>query len=298
MRRNLENLPIREGMQSDLATRSDITAFQVFISRYGSAIESARARSEDIETIIYSNFYALNIDARVFESNADFVQKKREYEEEIGSVIDDVRHVSTSGKIELVESMLADGWLYLKTVRGISSQSRIGRMYYNVRPEALPSFYIDFVQNCYHQGLPIDSKIRSKVSVEDFNRTDKMVVYFGEEHERNMVALTREFYGQNPSVFMNDRVRFGAYIPDEKGVLMRGVAIGEDPGENESFGGVRAKILASMLEQARVQGISMQDSRAVLQLFQAECQKHHVDPYHAAFGDSANSFSLIRGLQK
>jgi hypothetical protein len=142
-------------------------------------------------------------------------------------------------------------------------------------------------------------KIPLKMTDADIKRFDKMIVYFNEQNERALVEMVQILYHENDTVFFAPGARFGAAVPNSSGRPMRGVAFGEDPGiSHESFGGIRAKILAEVYTRALSEKISFNATPAIVRLFQDACRAHHVDPSHAAFNDDKKTFPYIRSLQR
>jgi hypothetical protein len=292
----------REYPPLDLATRAELSRFQVFVQRYAGHIDQLVRGGRQLDRLMYTLFYAQDVEFQPNGFGREGDSVRREYDEEVEDMVRDVRGLiekqEKSGMLMLKEAFLKENWLYL-SVHGGLQQERVGRMYFNIHPEALPSFYMDVVDRLLAADLSADAKIPLKMTDADIKRFDKMIVYFNEQNERALVEMVQILYHENDTVFFAPGARFGAAVPDSSGRPMRGVAFGEDPGiSHESFGGIRAKILAEVYTRALSEKISFNATPAIVRLFQDACRAHHVDPSHAAFNDDKKTFPYIRSLQR
>ena len=285
----------------DKKTFNDLKDFQGFVIRHEKLIDEtfqeAKKRGRELSDVIYDLFYSEDIDAREYKNDQRFADVKKHYDRAAKDLLD--RFLALAKKyeqtpnppIQASTSSIEAGWIYFK-VAGGASRKKMGRMYLNIKPEYLPSFYEAILPEFNKQGVGVDAKIPKTASLDDFNRKDKMVIYFDEHDQQKLLEIIQRFHQDNAHTFIPKTVRFAAEIVDDHGFVMGGVGFGAEPSKGEgSFGDVRSKILAEVYP-------ILKDRNALagkaLETFLASCQKHGVDRTNPAFNNDPNSFSVIR----
>jgi hypothetical protein len=134
-----------------------------------------------------------------------------------------------------------------------------------------------------------------------FNRFDKMVIYFDAEEEKEALRVLENLYQKNLEAFDEGIPRFTAEVKNQKGEKMIGIGFGQEPVlENESFGTVRAKILAEVYLDAQYSGHHVFDPDFDFEeSFRRACLKYQVDPQNPAFnlGGSEKFPELMRRMR-
>ena len=182
-------------------------------------------------------------------------------------------------------------------------EGKEGRIYLNLKPKEVSSFFSKAVEAFQSAGLHIRTKIPREGNAETFNRFDKMVVYFSEKEEEKVVEVLENLYNQD--AFDEDTPAFTGEIRDKKGEVMRGIGFGEKPSiPHVSFGQIRSRILSVVYRQAKDSGLEVYDPEFDFKKhFQEACKKHNVNPDNPAFNLSTTAEEFVgtrerMGLQK
>jgi hypothetical protein len=153
-------------------------------------------------------------------------------------------------------------------------------------------FFRQVVEVFRKENLHSRMKIHLRGDADTFNRLDKMVVYFDEDEGQRVLQVLESLCHDNPEVFDETGTpRFTAEVRDKKGKSMKGIGFAEEPPfRNESFGTIRAKILAEVYLDAKYSGLSVYNSRFDFESsFRRACMKYQVDPQNPAFNLSQDT---------
>lgn len=273
-------------------------------------IERLEATGLSTDDAIYEEFYSTDGPGRFKdEKDPTFISLKQNYDAQIGQLDGWVSNMQSwleknhniLGMIPSNE-MRKKGWMYLKGNGGFDHGKPIGRAYLNVKPESSPQVFAQLFEKLRTSGINFEMKLPLSGSVQDFNRVDQIVIYFNDKGEKELLQALKESHTEHSGSFEKPTPRFTSSIQDDNGHEMSGIAFGEQPiNSHESFGDVRAKILASLYNQARAEGMSMRDPRFKLaERFQKACFEKQVNAENPAFNIAAKSgnFEAIRSASK
>lgn len=256
-------------------------------------IEQQMQRGLSLEDAIYDRFYSENWrgqkynadDPRYHELAAQFdlaVPQAEKWAREMQAWSD-----STDDRLgfNLMENQLKNDWLYVKTHGGIDTSQPVGRLYLNLNPVATPDFYTNASNKLFQEGIGADIKMTNKATPDEFNRPDKIVIYFNEGNQDQILKILNGLHDEYNQYFMDEVPKFTAQMANDQNERMQGIGFAEQPlNQRESFGGVRSKILAEVYATAQARGVSVNDrSFPIAQVFKAACEKYGVDPEEAAF---------------
>lgn len=270
-----------------------IAEFREYVKKHQSEIENQLQQGRDLDELFYHDFYNSNIDNPKYRENDPVVQNLiKEYSSQVNAVRENLLRESQAGQ---GPAPMDNGyWLYVNTNGGFRNRSALGRIYFNLKPEHVGQFFYKTAKAFYDAGLHSQMKIPMIGNAEAFNRLDKMVVYFDEEEEQKVLQILENLYRSNPEAFDETGTpRFTAEIKNQRGEKMAGIGFAEEPPfRNESFGSIRAKILADVYIEARNLRRSISDRNFDFEAaFRRACLKYQVDPQNPAF-------NLQRGSEK
>ena len=278
-----------------------IAEFKEYVKKHQLEIERKLQQGWDLEKIFYRDFYNSNIDQPKYRKDDPTVQRLlREYSAQINKVIVDL----------LLEAQLGSGlkgwhqseyWFVLVTNGGYKENTALGRFYLNLKPEYVGKVFSQAAMAFRDAGLHIAMKIPTFGDTMTFNRFDKMIIYFDAEEEKEALQVLENLYQKNLEAFDEGIPRFTAEVKNQRGEKMIGIGFGQEPLlENESFGTVRAKILAEVYLDAQYSGHYVFDPDFDFEeSFRRACLKYQVDPQNPAFnlGGSEKFPELIRRMR-
>lgn len=284
-----------------------IAEFREYVARHHSEIERELQQGRDLEDIFYHDFYNRNIDNLKYQESDPAAQRLKEaYKKSVDAVQENlVREMNA--KIEKggsdIMPMANEYWLYCNVNGGCRGTTDLGRFYLNLKPEQAPQFYTQVVEAFRRTGLHAQMKIPRAVDADAFNRLDKMVIYFNATEEKQALRVLETLYRGNQAVFDETGIpRFTAEVCDASGKSMIGVGFAEEPPfRNESFGLIRAKVLAEVYLNAKHSGLTISDPRFDFEVsFRRACQQYQVDPINPAFNLSREpqKFEGVRKSKK
>ncbi len=265
--------------------------FQRFATEQQALIEKRAKSGESYEDIFYDLFYSQNqLGQEHRKTDPDYQRMKEKYDREAQEVLRKFLAFAEKHRNEPVpgisagEQSIKKGWVYFKVNGGAKRDGTLGRFYLNIDPERLPAFYEEILPDFFRERAGVDAKISGTASPQDFNRQDKMVIYFNAAEEDQVLAIIERKYKENPGAFLKGIPRFTAEICDDHGFVMEGVGFGEEPAGagGKSFGDVRSKILAEVYEASQRDGYPLSDPKS-LEAFRKACEHRGVDPSNAAF---------------
>ncbi len=262
-----------------------IAEFREYVKKHQPEIEKELQQGRDLDELFYHDFYNRNIDQLKYKENDPTVQRlAQEYSVQIEAVSDNLLREAQKGR----DLVLMDNsyWVYCDINGGVRNQSALGRFYFNIKPEYVGQIFSKTAEAFCEAGLHSQMKMPMVGDAETFNRFDKMVIYFDNEEERKVLQVLENLYHSNPEAFDDTGIpRFTAEIKNQRGEKMVGVGFAEEtPFRNQSFGIIRAKILADVYIEARDSHRSIFDSSFDFEsAFRRVCLKYQVDPQNPAF---------------
>jgi hypothetical protein len=280
-----------------------IIEFINFVKQHRQDIERELAFVNNLSDFIYYKFYSANIGEIRYRIDDPAVQELIEdYNNQINDVREKLKEVNLKedlNKKGLSINIIEKGyWFYVKINGGLPKKAVIGRFYLNLKPEYLIQFFYNAVITFTNEGLHCEMKIPREGRVDDFNRFDKMVIYFHADEEQKVLKVLEKLYEENPEAFNTDISPFTAEVKNSQGEIMSGIGFGEEPLIlNTSFGIIRSQILAEVYNEAKKAGLSIDDPRFDFEsAFRKACLRYKVDPQNPAFNLRQDSkiFSEIR----
>jgi hypothetical protein len=287
--------PSKEQIESQEASperERAIAAFKEYVKKHQPEIERELQQGRDLDEIFYHDFYNNNIDQPKYREDDPAVQRlTREHSTQINAIRENLLREAQRGRGLM--PMDNGYWLYCNTNGGYRNQVALGRFYFNLKPEYVGQFFSQAARAFRDAGLHSQMKIPMCGDASTFNRLDKMVIYFDAEEEKEALQVLDNLYQNNLEMFDEGTPRFTADVKNQRGEKMTGIGFGEEPlSSNESFGGMRAKILAYVYTEARNSRRSISDPNFDFEsAFRRACLKYQVDPQNPAF-------NLQRGQEK
>lgn len=274
-------------------TERDIAAFREYVKKHQPEIERELQQGRDLYELFYDDFYNNNIDNPKYKEGDPAVQRlAREYSVQINAARENLLREAQRGRGLTPKD---NGyWLYCNTNGGFRNQAALGRFYFNLKLEHVGRVFSKTAEAFRGAGLHSQMKIPMAGDARKFNRLDKMVVYFDAEEEQKVLQVLENLYRSNPEAFDETGTpRFTAEVKNQRGEKMAGIGFAEEPPfRNESFGSIRAKVLADVYIEARNSRRSINDPNFDFEsAFRRVCLKYQVDPQNPAF-------NLQRGQEK
>ncbi len=278
-----------------------IAEFKEYIKKHQSEIDKQLQQGRNLAKFFYHNFYNKNIDKAKYKENDPAIQKlAREYTAQIKIIRENLlREAQKEHNLMLAND---NYWLYCDINGGFFNKTALGKFYLNLKPEYVGRIFLKTIREFSKAGLHSSMKIPTIGNVATFNRFDKMVIYFNPEEEREVLRALENIYSNNLEAFDKTGIpRFTAEIKNQKGEKMVGVGFGEEPPfHNESFGTIRAKILADIYLKARKSHNSILNPDFDFEsTFRRICTNYQVDPQNPAFNlrkDSKNFSELKKRI--
>lgn len=262
-----------------------IAEFQAYVKKHQPEIERELQQGRDLGELFYHDFYNKNIDELKYREGDLVVQQlKKEYAESVKAVQEKLLQEGESGR-DLVP-MDNGYWLYCNVNGGFRNKEGLGRFYLNLKPEHVGRFFAEANEQFLDAGLHSQMKIPLFGDADTFNRLDKMVIYFDAEEEQKTFQILENLYHSNREVFDETGTpRFTADVKNSRSVSMAGIGFAEEPPfRNESFGTIRARILAEVYLDAKYSYFSISDPQFDFESsFHRACTKYEVDPMNPAF---------------
>jgi transcriptional regulator NrdR family protein len=278
-----------------------IVEFKEYVKKHQLEIERKLQQGWDLEKIFYRDFYNRNIDRPKYRKDDPTVQRLlREYSAQINKVIVDLLREAQLGS-GLKGWHQGEYWFVFVTNGGYQKKTALGRFYLNLKPEYVGKVFSQAVMAFRDAGLHSAMKIPTFGNTMTLNRFDKMVIYFDAEEEEKALQVLENLHQKNPEAFDEGIPRFTAEVKNQRGEKMVGIGFGQEPVlENESFGTVRAKILAEVYLDAKYSGHYVFDPDFDFEeSFRRACLKYQVDPQNPAFnlGGSEKFPELMRRMR-
>jgi len=282
----------------------DIAEFRDFLRKYQEEIEKAAqeevAQQGKLADFFYYNFYNTNIDQPKYKKNDPEVQKLvKEYPDQINKVYEILYQeaVKRRGIVPIIKDYWFACHIYGGTKGGTPEKVPIGRFYLNLKPKYIVEFFEKAAIAFRNARVHVEMKIPSRGDVEEFNRLDKMVIYFRADEEKDVLKVLEDLYHNNQEAFDTGIPRFTAEVKDSMGKTMVGIGFGEEPLEKKSFGDIRSEILADEYKEYKEY---IKNNRNLNFDFEASfnklCLSYGVDPDNPAFnlGGDPNRFAELR----
>lgn len=271
---------IKQKLEDNLAVRIE---FQEFINQYKKEIEEIMQNGSlaDLANFIYSNFYNKNKETIDQLDGSEVEQKIEIYNKQL-TEIRTVIFERMSKDHRLIGANLGY-WFYLETNKGPENNNSLGRLYINPKPEIISKLILDLAQGFRDAGVKSRIKLPNWGEKSALARFDKIVVYFSAEEERKVLEILDKVYARYGDYFEEETPKCTANLHNKNGELMKGVGFGEEPKiPRESFGSLRAKILAAAYVEAEDLNLSIDDPR-FNSVFDEICERYQVDPKNLAF---------------
>jgi len=270
-----------------------IAEFREYVKKHQLEIEKELQQGRDLNEIFYHDFYNRDIDQLKYRENYPDVQRlTREYSAKIMAVRENL--LSEAKKGSNLMPMDNGYWFYCNINGNCRNQTALGRFYFNLKPEYAGQVFYKTAKAFRDAGLRSQIKIPLVGNAKAFNRFDKMVAYFDAEEEQKVLQVLENLYRDNLEAFdKTGTPRFTAEVKNKQGEKMAGVGFAEEPlFRNESFGTIRAKILADVYTEARNSRRSIIDQNFDFEsAFRMACLKYQVDYQNPAF-------NIQRGSEK
>ena len=244
-----------------------------------------------LRKIFYNEFYTGESVEQEQHDPEEVRRIERQYNRSIKSMYE---HLSQRRGIKL-DAHPKKYWFHAFIGRDLRDAD-IGRFYINIMPERAPEFFGKVAEAFKDNDIKAQMKIPLWGDINSLSRSDKMVVYFEEEDEKDALRIIENLYHTEPDSFESDIPKFSLNVKNEAGELMRGVGFAENP-ENVrySFGTVRCAVLEDVYHDAASQGVEVYDSDFDFEAsFRRACGRYGVDPENPAFNDSAGSFPAMK----
>lgn len=262
-----------------------IAEFREYIKKHQPEIERELQQGRDLDELFYHDFYNNNIDQPKYREGDPAVQRlAREYSTQINAVRENLLREAQSGRGLM--PMDNGYWLYCDINGSFRNQAALGRFYFNLKPEYVGQVFSKTAEAFRDAGLHSQMKIPMAGDARAFNRLDKMVVYFDAEEEQRVLQVLENLYRSSPEAFDETGTpRFTAEVKNQRGEKMAGIGFAEEPPfRNESFGTIRAKVLADVYVEAKNSRRSITDPNFdFASAFRRACLKYQVDPQNPAF---------------
>ncbi|MDP3769540.1 MAG: T3SS effector HopA1 family protein [bacterium] len=289
----------QKGISSE--TEQHLASFRWYAAAHHDDIEDRLKKGEKLDDIFYSDFYNRDIDNLTYHaSDIAVLRVKESYKELSDQAQEDLTKKmwkdAEKGRKDFIP-WVGDGWFYCDINGGPRRDTGdIGRFYLNVNIEKTPELYAKSVEAFRKAGLHVQIKMPCLESAQDnddiLNKADKMMIFFNAREERQALRELENLYHNNSALFTETGIpRFTAVLPDASGEIMAGVGFGEEPLlYHQSFGMVRAKILAEVYHEASSSGRPVLDPSFDFDAsFRLACRKYRVDPEHPTFNESDGS---------
>jgi hypothetical protein len=295
--------PEGESFEFNEEAKECLEKFANFSKENGDKIKEEMAKGKSLANVFYNLFYNNNRKNPEFvggeekfkKSRINFYKSKLKAREEI------LKKENTTDLRVITES--EDYWLAVNLNGGLNLKNEaLGRIYFNLNPDRLHYFFKKAIDKFLERGIAAQMKILNQEEVEDFNRSDKMLIYFSSWQEAAVIRAIEDLHREEKSVcdFSFDHPKFTVPVRDYEGTWISGISFGEEPIDHEnSFGILRMKILEEIYHKAELQNLKVYNPKFNLKRAYAEaCIKYGVDPENSAFNEKGGKFSLMRKRTK
>ena len=275
-----------------------IQQYLQYVMENRDVIEHSVAQGVELSDVFYDWYSATRV-SKYEESDPHTQTLIDEYNKEAIAFLKKIAIQQYRLENNALKAKANNGWLYVQTNKGVPDNGKLGRIYLNIKPESTVSVFQTVAETFSQAKLDTQMKISQDGDLEIFNRADKMVIYFLEGQEEDMLNLLEQIYIHSEDSFEDTGVpMFTANLKTSQGSVMEGVGFGQEP-ETEtlsSFGEIRCNILAEVYTQAKSEGLEVYDSNFDFNtVYTRVCKKYNVDPTNPAFHlNQEDSFTKIR----
>ncbi|MBP9822459.1 MAG: hypothetical protein KBC81_03395 [Candidatus Pacebacteria bacterium] len=266
----------------------DISDFKEFVRLNLDTVKYSFKAEDDI----YWKFYSHSGDSQIDPNSDEAVSIKSDYARDL-KVAADTLGPSSSGKVNIKEDHY---WFHVITNKGFDSREIGGRIYFNVDISAAPTFMGNLALALAAKGVNCHIKLpQSSKAIECVSRADKIVLYFNQSQEAEVLAVVENEHSLYSDKFTDVTPRFTSVLKDSNGALMEGVAFGEER-SGWSFGELRSRALVGVLFSAKSKGLTIFDSSFNFEEELRESFEHlGIDPQNPSFNKSeTDEFKLIK----
>lgn len=139
------------------------------------------------------------------------------------------------------------------TWRGIQvgevEPNKFGRIYLNPKNENYASSYRQIVETLADKGASFRIKFLKHMDQNDFNRSDKIVVYFNPEQFELVKDTLVDWVEKHPQKMNTNTPRFTEKLTNSEGEVLNGISFAESPSMGTSFGTRMSSILAECYKE-------------------------------------------------
>jgi hypothetical protein len=236
-----------------------------------------------LETYLYSAFYnssnqpSENLSVEELQNQSEKYSAQTNNMEDRYSTNTDNNRPLTPGVVNNFEQQQL-GWSYyhLQSFALLDSE-RVGRFYLNILPEHAPFVAELLIEKLRVSPHAFDIKF-SRTYEEAANRSDNIVLYHNDTETDLLINIIENIKQLYPNIFRSDTPKFTKKVST-------GVGFGQQPADrNESFGTLRCKMLANLINTARNQSLNIVDHRFDLALaYTQSCTAFGIDPQNPSF---------------
>ncbi len=241
-----------------------------------------------VDYFIYLNFYN-KYNAPILAVD-ELASKEKEFEKDSKFLIS---KFSTSGQVFNDERIVSFNYFRITDKFGNYninySPENLGRIYINFSPNELVKNIKLVIEELKNANISVDIKY-PRTYVNALNRSDNCVIYFDYKNSEKITSILASVKQKMGGSLRHD-------IPKFTKEFSTGIGFGQEPfrtSQPESFGTIRAKILAKLIELAGKSGLEINDPKFDLHgNYVRLCQKYKIDPENPAFNKNFTSSNNI-----
>lgn len=248
---------------------------------------------EKIESIFYK-FYNIGMDTEKF----FYVDKNKLIDYQLG--INNLKeYLKNNYQKNILEYIYDKYWIHCFINGGLKElNEKKGRIYLNFKIENNLNFFQTIIDLFKDKGIKCQMKIplglkdskNKNIKIFNFNRFDKLVIYFYANQANEVLELIEVIYSTYKNCFNREIPKFTLPLYNSKNEKMDGISFGEEPlpikKKKYSFGTIRAKILTDLFLKWKEK--NFEDDFDIFSTFQETCKQYNVDPFMPAFNKSGN----------
>jgi Fe-S cluster assembly iron-binding protein IscA len=162
---------------------------------------------------------------------------------------------------------------------------KLGRIYLNPKNENYASTYRQIVGALAENGAQFQIKMLKHMNQHDYNRSDKMVLYFNPDQIDIVKNTVVDYVDKHPEKMNSNTPRFTERLTNSEGEILNGVSFAESPDMGKSFSTRMAVILTECYAKTVKNGSLDINSDEFFEAFSRSCIDHDVDarqPYKNA----------------
>jgi hypothetical protein len=293
---NLE--PAKSNLEqiASLEARQHISEFLSFYETNRHIIDQLPANL--LENYLYTAFYN-NSNQAPENLSAKELQNKSENYSAITNDMESRYGVNIENNLPLTPGVVNNysqqsvGWSYYHLQSfAVLDQNRMGRFYLNILPEHTPFVAQLLIEKLRVSPHAFDIKF-PRTYEESANRSDNIVLYHNDTETDLLINIIENIKTQYPDIFRSETPKFTKSV-------FTGVGFGQQPKDrNESFGTLRCKMLANVINTARSQSLDIMDNAFDLAAAYTEsCKAFGINAENPSFNLDVKSLARPNLLQK